>query len=185
MLKPTNDPLAVMRRQEMQASREARAALDAGGTEPFQAVRKLEAQITELRELVLRLPQNEGRNVTVDSWSVSGAWTTITSISIPRPEVMTRVVVSATSSVRAMGSGDLLAFGARLVVNGEASAEFKGAIQDSGVFTTSVSYPSFVREIASMTASNVTVQLQVNIAANPYEFDKLATLSVLAGFSTI
>lgn len=185
MLKPTNDPLAVMRRQEMQASREARAALDAGGTQPFQAVRKLEAQITELRELVLRLPQNEGRNVTVDSWAVAGPWTTIATVAIPRPDVMTRVVVSVNSSARAMGSGNLLAFTARLVINGEASPDFKGAIQDSGAFTTSVSYPSFVREMSGMTASEVTVALQLNSTASLYAYDKLATLSVLAGFSTI
>ncbi|GAB2457477.1 hypothetical protein [Xylanimonas ulmi] len=46
---PTNDPLEVLRRQQEAAARRSREALVAGGTQPFQSVRKLQAQIAELQ----------------------------------------------------------------------------------------------------------------------------------------
>lgn len=184
MLKPTNDPLAVMRRQEIQAERETRASLDAGGTQSFQAVRKLQAQLEEVRELVIRLPQTEGRQVEVSNWTPPGTWTTIAQTVIPRPADKTRVVISATGFVTAIAPSEQLGFRTRIVVNGVASLFFDGSAEGSSFLTRSVSYPSFVREIAPLAAANVTVQLQLMVAAE-YTNDRRATLSVLAGFSTI
>lgn len=46
---PTNDPFEVLRRQQEDAARKSRESLAAGGTQPFQSVRKLQAQIEELQ----------------------------------------------------------------------------------------------------------------------------------------
>ncbi|MFG6445563.1 hypothetical protein ACFXQA_09855 [Microbacterium sp. P07] len=57
MLTPTNDPIRADRRERGRYARETREALAARGAQPFQVVRKLQQQITDLRELVVRLPQ--------------------------------------------------------------------------------------------------------------------------------
>lgn len=183
-LKPTNNPIEVMRRETAQLNREAQVALEAGGTQPFQAVRKLRAQIDELRELVVRLPQNEGRQVDVEDFTPSSDWATIAQTVIPRPADKTRVVVSATGYVTAVAPGDYLGFRSRIVINGAASTLFEGSVEGSSFLTRSVTYPSFMREIAPLTASNVTVQLQISVASQ-YTNARKASLSVLAGFSTI
>jgi hypothetical protein len=184
LLKPTNDPIASYRRATEEAARAVRESARAGGTQSFQAVRKLEAQIDEVRDLLIRMPWSEGRQVDVSSWSISGAWTTIAQAVIPRPADKTRVVVSASGSATAIGSGDLLAFSSRIVVNGVASIAMQGLPEGSGAITRCSVFPSFVREISGLTTA-VTVALQLNLAANPFEFDKRASLSVSAGFSVV
>ena len=66
-----------------------------------EAVNELETQQAALEELVKRLPQSEGRDVSATSWAISGSWSTILTITIPKPEDKTRVVVSANASVLA------------------------------------------------------------------------------------
>lgn len=184
MLKPTNDPIKAARRADESQARAVREAARAGGTQSFQAVRKLQASIDEVRELLIRMPWNDGAQIDVTSWSIGGDWTTVAEATIPRPEDKTRVVVSASSSVTAIASGDQLAFSARIVVNGVASASVQGVTEGSGAITRSSAFPSFVREIAGL-ATDVTVQLQLNVTASLYEFDQRASLSVSAGFSVI
>lgn len=185
-LKPTNNPLDVMRREQAQLTRETQSAFDAGGTQPFQAVRKLQAQIAELRDVIIRMPWNDGDQVDVTSWGTASPpvqWVTVASMTIPRPEDKTRAVVSARGFITAIASGSALAFRSRLVINGEPSVFFDGSVEGSAI-TRSVSYPSFVREIAGLVAP-VSVQLQTNDVSGMYEFDQRASLSVTVAFSTV
>lgn len=184
MLRPTNDPLDVMRRAEADAARQTRQALAPGGTQNYQAVRNLKAALDEIRELVIRMPTNDGRQVDSTDWRARGAgWTTILSTSIPRPQDKSRVVVSANGFASGV-AGDVLAFRSRILISGTSSPEFIGSAEGSAFITRSASYPSFVREIAPLTAASVMIQLQVTDAA-AYDIDTRASLSVLAGFSTI
>lgn len=52
MLKPTNDPIDAHRRDLALAARKLREAEAAGGTQPYQAVRKLKAALEELAAVV-------------------------------------------------------------------------------------------------------------------------------------
>lgn len=184
MLRPTNDPMDVMRREQAKLARDLRDANAADGTQNYQAVRKLEAAVSEIRELVIRMPTNDGRQIETDDWRGGSGWRTVLSTSIPRPSDKSRVVVSATGFLTAIAGGDLLAFTSRIVVNGVPSIEFIGTVEGSAFITRSTSYPSFVREISPLTASSVSVQLQVGAPA-AYDADTRASLSVMAGFSTI
>jgi hypothetical protein len=57
---PTNDPVAALRRAQAEKARSEREALSMGGTQPFQAVRKLQAQINDLIELTSFLSGQQG-----------------------------------------------------------------------------------------------------------------------------
>lgn len=184
MLRPTNDPIDMMRRQQAEMAREMRESQGASGTENYQTVRRLKAQVDAMQELIIRMPTYEGRQVDVDSWTPpTSGWKTIASATIPRPADKTRVVVSANGFITALASSQVLGFRARIMVNGVASEFMDGTVEGSTFLTRSSAFPSFVREIAPLTTS-VTVQLQIS-AAGTYTSDQRASLSVLAGFSTI
>lgn len=189
MLASTNDPIAAARRAQEQAARQAREGTRVGGTEPFQAVRKIQQQIDDLRELVLRMPTYFGRQVDVSDFSMTsgmGNWQTIASTSISRPSQMTRAVVQASASVSAVAGAGATAFETRLVINGTASAAMLSVVEPGGnQFTRGSAFPSFVRDISGLSGS-VSVQLQAwGYTWNAFPDQNRASLSVMAGFSTI
>lgn len=183
MLRATNDPFDVMRQETAKQARELRSSQAASGTQQFQAVRTLREQVDALEQLVIRMPQYEGRQVNASGWgSTPSSWNTIASASIPRPADKTRVVVSANGFVTAISPSSVtVGFRARLLINGAASQFFDAATVGSAI-TRGSTYPSFVREISGL-AGTVTVRLQVDSTSYPH--DQRASLSVLAGFSTI
>lgn len=69
---PTNDPLAALRRRQDDLAQAQREALTAGGTQPFQAVRKLQEQISQLQELVQFLVGQQGVDSRSASWYLGG-----------------------------------------------------------------------------------------------------------------
>lgn len=191
MLASTNDPIAAMRRVQEAAARQAREGTRVGGTEPYQAKRKIQQQIDELRELVLRIPDNVGRQEDADGFTIVdyGSWKTLASVSIPRPSGKTRAVVSVTSMVTALTMASEVgrtAFDTRIVVNGTGSAVQPGQMEPQGAqYQRCTGYPSFVREIPGLTSS-VTVQLQARgLLYDALPEQNAASLSVTAGFSTI
>lgn len=193
MLSDSNDPIAAARRASEKAAREDREALRAGGTQPFQAVRKISRQIDELRELVLRLPENDGRQVDVEGFTIpqSETWRTLATATIPRPSGKTAVVVSVTASVAALTLATewgAAAYETRIVINGTASKTQVAVMEGPGVqYQRGSAYPSFVRRLTGL-AGSVTVQLQartLGVAYDAFTDGNEATLSVTAGFSAI
>lgn len=189
MLKPTNDPLQVMKRSISDSDRARRDAARAGGTQPFQTTRKMQQQIDDLRELVLRLPTNEGRQVSESGFSLNGStqpWRTIASVSIPRPAQMTRVVVQASAAVSAIAPGFPVGFDTRLIINGTESSVMVAVVESgSNQYARGSAYPTFVREISGL-AGSVNVQLQGRgFTWDAFPEQNTANLSVMAGFTTV
>ena len=183
MLKPTNDALEVVKRGLAETGRAVRDSARAAGTQTYQAVRKIQAQVDQIRELVVRMPQNVGRQTEITSWTPGAGWRTLITTTIPRPADKTRVVVSANGSARAIAFSDVLPFQVRLIVNGVAGPAIDGMQFGSDFVKTCSAQTAFVREISGL-AGSVTVQLQISLGAE-YTSNQQATLSILAGFSTI
>ena len=73
---PTNDPIAALRRAQAEKARAEREALAMGGTQPFQAVRKLQSQINDLIEVVSYLSGQQG--VDTKDWDTDPGWSKTT-----------------------------------------------------------------------------------------------------------
>lgn len=188
----STDPWAAIRARQAKEAQAAQEANRPGGTQTFQSVRKLwnaildiRSTVSALQELLLRMPQVEGNDVTSTAWpNGSAAWTSIATFTFARRENYNRVVVSANASVRGLSDvPGALAFRARLVINGVASTEFQAQVS-GGAFVAGVSYPSLVREITPLTSS-VVVELQVDTVMNTFAYDRVATLSATAAFSRV
>ena len=196
-LKPTNDPIEVMRRNADQAVADARRAAQAGGTEAFQAVRKIERQIVEMRSvqenmisLFNAMPQNDGRQVDRSGWSVNtppaaGEWTTIASASIPKPGSMNRVAVFAVANVAGIidNAGSSGAPQARIVISDTAGSIAEGSTEFRGQQVRAAVQASFFREFSPGT--NVVVELQVRGRMSEFAASNVAGLTVSAGFTRV
>ncbi|MDR6868724.1 hypothetical protein J2Y69_003348 [Microbacterium resistens] len=184
------DPYIIVRRQMEADTAAAREAAVPGGTASFQVVRKLRGQVEELRNILIRMPFTDGRQVDEAGWTATTpAWVTVAEATIPRPGDKTRAVVSASASVTALApttEWGAAAFDVRLVVNGVSSAEMPGTVEAPGVqYQRCSAYPSFVREIAGLGGS-VTVLLQVRgFTYDAFPAQNRASLSVTSGFSTV
>ena len=197
VLKPTGDSILVMRRSMEDTRREAEEASRAGGTEAFQAVRKIRQQISAMEAVqadMIRLfnamPLNDGRQVDRSGWSVdtapaAGAWTTIVSGTITRPPNMNRVAVTAIGNA----SGIINAAGAsgspqvRLVIAGTASAMSEGASEYRGQTVRGIMQASFFREFAP--GASVLVELQVRGRMSEFASSNIASLTISAGFTRV
>lgn len=166
-LKPTNDPLQVMRRESALAARELQAASEAGGTQPFQAVRKLEAQIRELAAVVAAIPITYAAESVGGGFTPTGAWQTVASLAISAPDGRDRAAVAASAMVSvawsAPGGNAWPVVSARLLIGGTASVAIPLArgIQDSGTSITAVASATLMS--ARQITGNVAVVLQVAI----------------------
>lgn len=198
-LKPTNDPLAVMRRAADAERRATQTALDAGGTQPEQVVRKLR-QTVEQQGILLdqvvalfnRMPQNDGRQVDTSGWSidtppVGGAWVTVATATIPRPSTMNRAAVMAVATAAATTSDTLYAAAVRgrILINGVASAEREGTLESLAAAVRTSLNAGFFHELVGLGGSSVTVQLQLRGRYNEYPATNTASLSVSVGFSRV
>lgn len=72
---PTNDPIQALQRQQDELARAQREALSMGGTQPFQAVRKLQEQIRQLQDVVQFLTGQQGVDSKDANWSLTGTTT--------------------------------------------------------------------------------------------------------------
>lgn len=176
MLKPTNDPLKVMQRESAEAAREMAAAFDSGGTQPFQAVRKLQAQIEELTgvvvalgEVVEMIPVTLAREHVGGGFSPTGSWATVATVVVPRPagkdvaEVMAQASVALNWSVNAADAWP--AVSSRLVVDGNVGPALPMS-QGVSVAATTVTgrMAGAVNRARTVTGTgDITVQLQVAI----------------------
>lgn len=197
MLKPTNDPIEVMRRKTDEALNAAIEAGRAGGTESFQAVRKVQQQVAHVEQVqrdMIRLfnamPQNDGRQVDRIGWSVdtppaAGDWTTVASAEIDRPVNMNRVAVMVTGNASGVinNAGSSGSPQMRLVIDGIASAGSEGSSELRGSTVRGVMQASFFREYEP--ASKVNVQLQVRGRMSEFAASNVASLTVSAGFTRV
>ena len=196
MLKPTNDPLDVMRRNQTTAKKATDTALDASGTQPEQVVRKLRAQVAALEvvveqmvELFNRMPQNDGRQVDETGWTTiePPTWTTVASATIPRPGQTNRAAVMAVGLVAGMRDAlpaYLASISARILINGVQSTVTPGTGSIStGTYFGSVNI-GFFHELSGL-GSDVVVELQVLGAFNMIPAQNRASLSVSVGFTKV
>lgn len=199
MLKPTNNALDVMRRDLESERRERDAALNAGGTQPEQVVRKLRETVeqqgvllNQMVELFNRMPQNDGRQVDVSGWSidtppVGGAWTTVASSSIPRPANMNRAAVTTVGNVSAAAPATTFnsAIQCRILINGVASTAREGTIENLVNTVRSSLSMGFFHELSGLGGASVTVELQARGRFSAYPESNSASLSVSIGFTKI
>ena len=177
-LKPTNDPLQVIKRRISDAELEARRAQETGGTESFQAVRKLQQQIEDLRQqqealeqLVLAIPVTVADEATDSGWTPTESWVTVSTVVIPRPAGKTKCEVMAVAGVSGNWSADSVtswpACAARVVINGVAGPTMPLAQGISAASETASGRVSgTATRAASITGSgDVTVEVQVAIIA--------------------
>lgn len=196
-LKPTNDPLAVMRRAADAERRETNAALEAGGTQPEQVVRKLRATVEQqgilldqIIELFNRMPLNDGRQVDQSGWSIdspaaTGAWTTVATAEINRPANMNRVAVSCVGTASATSQNVYeSAMQARILVNGAASVPREGTIEQLAAVVRSSVNLGFFHEVSPLT-TKLTVELQLRGRYKDFLPTNTASLTVSAGFSKV
>lgn len=197
VLKPTGDSIQVMRRAMDDARREAEEASRAGGTEAFQAVRKIRQQIADMEAVqadMIRLfnamPLNDGRQVDRTGWSVdtapaTGAWTTVASGTITRPANMNRVAVTAIGNAAGIINAAGLSGSpqVRLVIAGTASSPTEGSSEIRGQTVRGVMQASFFREFAP--ATSVTVELQVRGRMSEFSASNTASMTISAGFTRV
>ena len=190
MLKPTNDPIRAERREREAVVRETREALAAGGTQPFQVLRKLQQQIAELRDLVLRLPQVEGFQTQATGFGLAGStgWRTIVALTVPHDATKNRVVIQASAQAAVLDttSGGLTSTECRLLIGGVASPVIPAAKDAGNNAVNNVLVVSQIREITPVPAGGVQVLFQINplnAAAYPDHVSNVANLSVYAGYS--
>lgn len=198
MLKPTNNALDVMRRDLESERRERDAALNAGGTQPEQVVRKLREAVeqqgvllNQMVELFNRMPQNDGRQVDVSGWSIdtppaNGAWTTVATATIPRPANMNRAAVMAVATASAITETAYPgAIQGRILINGVASAANVGALETLASNSRSSLNMGFFHELSGLGGANVSVQLQLRGRYNDFPASNVASLSASIGFTRI
>lgn len=187
------DPYDALRRQMQADSDAARAALGAGGTQPFQTVRKVLGLLEDLLALVARLPQVESRQDVRSGFGISdvpsAGWKTVASVSLPRPSDKNRVVIqaSAQGAVLDTTSGGLTTAQCRVLVDGVASPVIPASKDAGATFVNNVLVVSMVWEITPLPAT-VTVEFQMS-PLNPSAFaarpSNIANLSVYAGYSVV
>lgn len=192
MLKPTNDPLMVMKRREAQAAKETRESLGAAGTQPFQTVRKLQQQIDDLTAFVNAIPQIESGQVDKTGWTINtppevGPWKTVASVTVPRPAGRTRAVVQGI--VNASGVEDLDQFGnyamqGRILIGGAGSRTFVGTLETGANTVRSSLSMSNIRDFTT-SATNITVTVQLRGRYHSYSSSNVASLSVQASFTQL
>lgn len=188
-----SDPYQAVRRQMAADAAAAREAQSPGGTQPFQAVRKLQQQIEDLIELVTRLPQVESASDVQSGFGLndvgSGAWKTVAQVALTTPVDKNRVVVQATGqgAVLDRTSGGLTSSNCRIVINGSVSAVIPASKDAGASMVNNVLMVSSVLEITPLPPT-VTVQFQMS-PLNPSAFgpssSNIANLSVYAGYSVV
>ncbi|WP_424936665.1 MULTISPECIES: hypothetical protein [Bacteria] len=169
----------------------AREASAPGGTASYQVVRKLQAQIQALTDLVTRLPQVESAEEVNKGFGLSGnaSWQTVASVSLTSPTDKSRVVVQATAqgTVLDMTSGGLTTSHCRILINGTPSAEIPAAKDAGTSVVQNILTVSSVRELAPLPPV-VLVEFQMK-PLNPAPFtaqpSNIANLSVYAGYSVV
>lgn len=197
LLRPTNDPIQVMRRANDDAEKAARRAQEAGGTEAFQAVRKIQQQIKDvievqeqMIELFNAMPQNDGRQVDKSGWSVNqppatGSWSTVAAASIPRPSKMNRVAVSVVATASGvLNQGSSGALQGRVLINGVASEEREGAMELLASRERCTLQMAFFREVTGL-KSGVSVEFQVRGRYSEFAPSNNAALTISAGFTRV
>ncbi|WP_030147675.1 hypothetical protein [Mycetocola saprophilus] len=192
MLKPTNDPLELLRRRQADEAKSTREALGASGTQPFQAVRKLKQQIEELTQFVNAIPQIVSGQANVSGWSVdtppeAGDWTTVASVVLRRPEGRSRAVVQGivnASAVQDTSEFGNFAMKGRIVIAGAASPNADGSLEPAASTTRSTLSLSHIRDFTT-TASTVQVDIQIRGRYSNYPASNAASLSVQASFTQI
>lgn len=197
MLKPTNDPIDVLRRRVDNADKAAQEAVRAGGTEAFQAVRKIERQVAEMRQvqddmisLFNSMPQNDGRQENATGWSIdeapaAGTWRTVAAATIPRPANMNRVAVMASGNAAGIinNAGSSGSPQGRIVIDGTAATATEGTSEYRGQQVRGVIQTSYFREFAP--GSTVLVELQVRGRMSEFAASNTAALTVSAGFTRV
>lgn len=167
VLKPTNDPLEVMRRDAVEAARKLQSASEAGGTQPFQAVRKLQAQIRELAEVVAAIPISFADETVGGGFTPNGSWQTVASLTITAPDGRDSATASAAAMVTVAWSAPAgnawPVVSARILIGGNASVAIPLArgIQDSGSSVTALASATLMS--ARQLTGDVTVAVQVAI----------------------
>lgn len=192
MLKPTNDPIAADRRERAGMVQKTREALVAGGTQVFQVLRKLQQQIADLRDLVLRLPQVQGSQTQAAGFGLAGStgWRTIVALTVPQDATKNRVVIQASAQAAVLDttSGGLTSTECRLLIGGTASPVIPAAKDAGNNAVNNVLVVSQIREITPVPAGGVQVLFQVNplnASAYPDHVSNIANLSVYAGYSVV
>lgn len=186
------DPYQVVRRQMAADAQAAREAAAPGGTQPFQAVRKLQQQIADLQDLVVRLPQVESYSAVANGFgldSVSG-WRTVASLTVPALVDKNRVVIqaSAQGAVLDTTSGGLTSSECRLLINGVASSVIPAAKDAGASVVQNVLIVTFTQEVTPIPSGGVSVEFQINplnYLAFPPQSSNIANLTVYAGYSVV
>lgn len=183
------DPYDAVRRQMEADAAEAREAAAPGGTQSFQVVRKLQQQIEDLIELVVRLPQVESAQDVQSGFGLVAGWKTVASVSLPRPVDKNRGVIqaSAQGTVLDMTSGGLTTSECRIVIGGVASAVIPAAKDAGASVVQNVLAVSSTREITPLPPI-ILVEFQIqplNPAAYSAQSSNIANLSVYAGYSVV
>jgi hypothetical protein len=187
-----SDPYATVRRQMEQDAALAREAASPGGTAAFQVVRKLQAQIRAVIELLTRLPQVEAAKAVEQGFGLRSdgpEWQTVAQVTLPTPADKSRVVVQANAqgTLLDMTSGGLTTSSCRLLVNGIPSAVIPAA-KDAGVSVVqNVLTVSTVNELTPLPPT-LRVEFQMaalNKAAFPAHASNIANLTAYAGYSVV
>lgn len=193
MLKPTNNPIRAFRRAAEHAARSTREALAAGGTQPFQAVAKLQRQIEALLDLVLRLPATDAAQDVRQGFGIDGAtpggWVTVAEIVLASPGEKNRVVVSASAQGTVLDTvtAGLTTSNCRILINGNPSPVIPAAKDQGASVVQNVLTVSHVLEVTPLPPT-VRVQFQMS-PLNPAAFgpqpSNIANLTVYVGYSVV
>lgn len=194
---PTTDPWDAIKQRQQREHEAAQEANRPGRTQTFQSVRKLWNAILELRVLVdnmtalfNRMPQNDGAQVDTSGWSVDtppvgGAWTTVASATIQRPENMNRVALMAIGTAASViDNGGLSgAMQGRIVIAGTASNAIEGSSEYGASQMRSALNMGHFREFAP--GASVVVEFQLRGRMSEFPGSNVASLSVSAGFTRV
>lgn len=184
-----SDPYEAVRRQMAEDAAAAREAQSPGGTQPFQAVRKLQQQIDDLIELVTRLPQVDSASAEETGFGLAAGWVTVAEVTLTRPADKNRVVIQASGqgAVLDTTSGGLTSSECRLLINGVPSAVIPAAKDAGASVVNNVLVVSSTLEVTPLPPT-VVVQFQIralNPAAFPASPGNIANLNVYAGYSVV
>jgi hypothetical protein len=192
MLKPTNDPIQVMKRKQATEALATREALGAAGTQPFQAVRKLKQQIEDLTLFVNAIPQIVSGQANVEGWTVdsppeTGDWKTVATVRLTRPEGRSRAVVQGIVNASGVQNTDQygnFALQGRLIIAGAASPALVGALEPAASTSRSTLTMSHIRDF-NTSAASVLVEVQLRGRYDDYPASNVVSLSVQASFTQV
>lgn len=197
---PTTDPYEIIRRRREAEAKATREALAAGGTQPFQAVRKLTAQVAALQvqqealeALVLRLPSVESRSDIQEGFTLddvaSSTWKTVASVTLPQIADKNRLTITASAQGMVMDwlTGGVTTAICRTRIAGTASPTIPAAKSIGAAVAENLLVVSQVRSLSTI-PNPITVEFQMsayNTAAFTDGIGNLANLTVYASYSKV